>query len=171
MALMALLQERAKQDELFAVSLRKEKKSISECVRYIYGELYADAEKNKVGNAGVLGVADSDILAMAVHYYDEDDIEIKPMQAKVKTAVAKTDGKATKTTKTDGKAKPQDSKTEVKKPVKKNPLLEAIKNSAPKPKTESKPKLEVKKEGKTKTETTKKESKKSEDFVGSLFDF
>ena len=161
MALTALLQERAKSDSLFAETLKKPNKSIKECVQYIYGELCDVAKQERTGNTAVLGVCDSDVLDMAVHYYDEDDIKIKPIQkkAEVKTAVAKTGGK--KETKTE-------EKKEEKKPVKKNPLLESLKKPAPK--KEDKPKLT---DIKPKSQDSKKETEKEKpnDFVGSLFDF
>ena len=58
----------ASKDELFAVTLDKENKSIDECVSYIIEQVKA---------SGMNGFASEDIYAMAVHYYDEDDIKVK----------------------------------------------------------------------------------------------
>lgn len=61
----AYLDKRAEQDELFAKSYNKPNKSINECVNYILGEV----QKN-----GCNGFADEEIYGMAVHYFDEDDL-------------------------------------------------------------------------------------------------
>lgn len=59
------LEERAKNDEMFAKSYAKENKSIEGCVNYIFQE---------VKKSGCCGFADEEIFGMAVHYYDEDDV-------------------------------------------------------------------------------------------------
>ena len=61
------LENRASYDELFAESFRKENKNIYECVTYIF---------NEVQKSGCSGFSDDEIYSMAVHYYDEDDIEV-----------------------------------------------------------------------------------------------
>ncbi|MFR9500293.1 MAG: PcfK-like family protein [Rikenellaceae bacterium] len=61
------LELRAEVDELFAVSFTKENKSIDECITYILSE---------VQRSGCGGFCDEEIFSMAVHYYDEDDIEV-----------------------------------------------------------------------------------------------
>lgn len=61
----AYLDKRASEDELFAKSYAKEKKSIKECCNYIISE---------VKKSGRCGFADDEIFGMAVHYYDEDDL-------------------------------------------------------------------------------------------------
>ena len=62
------LQVRANADELFAKSFAKEGKSIDQCVNYIL---------NKVKESGCNGFTDDEVYGMAVHYYDEDNIEEK----------------------------------------------------------------------------------------------
>ena len=62
------LNEIASKDELFAKTLKKENKSIDECINYIGGEV---KKKN------VCAVAEEEVFAMAVHYYDEDHIKAK----------------------------------------------------------------------------------------------
>ena len=65
----------AAKDPLFAETLKKTNKSIGECCNYIL---------SCVQKSGNQGFADEEIFAMAVHYYDEDDIkDIKPLNAKV----------------------------------------------------------------------------------------
>lgn len=79
------LDERAKTDELFAKSYAKENKSLDECCQYILQEA-----KKKAGNSNAIGIADAEVFGWAVHYYDEDDIQIgkKPIQAQVSTSAA-----------------------------------------------------------------------------------
>lgn len=70
----AYLDQRAAQDEQFARSYAKEGKSIEMCCRYILGEASAKAE------AGCAALPDDEVYGLAVHYYDEDDIKIKPVK-------------------------------------------------------------------------------------------
>lgn len=63
----AHLDKRAAEDDLFASTYAKEGKNIDDCVNYIL---------NTVRNSGCNGFADDEIFSMAVHYYDEDNIEI-----------------------------------------------------------------------------------------------
>lgn len=65
-------------DPLFAPNLQKPHKNIEECILYILSE---------VQRCGCNGFADEEIYSMAVHYYDEDDVEedkerIKELQMK-----------------------------------------------------------------------------------------
>lgn len=65
-------------DPLFAPNLQKPHKNIEECILYILSE---------VQRSGCNGFADEEIYSMAVHYYDEDDVEedkerIKELQMK-----------------------------------------------------------------------------------------
>lgn len=66
-AIRLYLEKRASEDELFAVTFAKENKNLDECINYIL---------SAVQKSGVNGFADDEIYSMAVHYYDEDDIEI-----------------------------------------------------------------------------------------------
>lgn len=61
------LDKRAGEDELFAESYKKPEKSLEKCVTYIL---------NQVRKSGCNGFADDEIYSMAVHYYDEDNIEV-----------------------------------------------------------------------------------------------
>lgn len=63
----AYLDKRAAEDVLFAASYAKKEKSVSKCITYIL---------NQVKESGCNGFADDEIYSMAVHYYDEDNIEI-----------------------------------------------------------------------------------------------
>lgn len=63
----AYLRNRAETDELFAVSFNKPEKNLDDCITYIL---------NCVKQSGCNGFADDEIFSMAVHFYDEDNIEI-----------------------------------------------------------------------------------------------
>lgn len=66
----AYLDKRAEQDELFRATYAKPNKSIDECCRYIIGEVY---------KANKIGYPNADVWNLAIHYYDEDKIEIAPL--------------------------------------------------------------------------------------------
>lgn len=69
------LQSVAENDSLFAETLKKPTKNIDDCMTYIL---------NSVQKSGCNGFADDEIFGMAIHYYDEDTIEIgKPINCKV----------------------------------------------------------------------------------------
>lgn len=69
------LQGVALNDHLFAETLKKPNKNIDDCLTYIL---------NTVQKSGCNGFEDSEVFAMAVHYYDEDDIKAgKPVKCKV----------------------------------------------------------------------------------------
>ncbi len=72
------LEQRAKEDSLFAVSFAKPNKSIKECCTYILGEA------RKRGNA--VAISDEEVYGMAVHYYDENNIKVAKMPANVKVS-------------------------------------------------------------------------------------
>lgn len=71
----AYLEQRAVEDELFAVAYDKTDKNIDDCITYIL---------NEVQRSGCNGFTDGEVYSMAVHYYDEDNIEVgKPMDSRV----------------------------------------------------------------------------------------
>ncbi len=61
------LDERAKNDELFAVSYAKENKNMDDCATFIL---------NQVKRSKCMGLTDEVVYSLAVHFFDEDDIEI-----------------------------------------------------------------------------------------------
>jgi hypothetical protein len=63
----AYLDERARNDDLFAVSYAKENKNMDDCVTFIL---------NQVKRSKCMGLTDEDVYSLAVHFFDEDDIEI-----------------------------------------------------------------------------------------------
>lgn len=65
----------ADKDDLFLVNFKNPKKNIDDCITYIL---------NEVQKSGVNGFTDEEIFGMAIHYYDEDQIEIgKPISGRV----------------------------------------------------------------------------------------
>lgn len=74
-AIQEYLEQRAKEDGLFAVSYAKANKSIDECCNYILSTVH---------KSGCNGFTDAEIYGMAVHYYDEDNIkDVKPVNSRV----------------------------------------------------------------------------------------
>ena len=73
------LEQRAAEDALFAKNYRNPAKNIDDCVTYIL---------NYVQRSGCNGFTDGEIFGQAVHYYDENEIEVgKPIQCQVANAV------------------------------------------------------------------------------------
>jgi len=69
------LEERAENDALFAVKYANPSKSVDDCVTYIL---------NSVRKSGCCGFTDDEIFGLAVHYYEENEIEIgKPVNCQV----------------------------------------------------------------------------------------
>lgn len=61
------LDNMATQDAQFRIKLENPKKSLDNCIQFIFSE---------VQKSGCCGFADEEIYSMAVHYYDEDDIKV-----------------------------------------------------------------------------------------------
>lgn len=71
----AYLTQYATTDELFTKKLQDPSKNIDDCITYIL---------NTVQKSGCNGFADDEIFGMAIHYYDEQNIEIgKKINAQV----------------------------------------------------------------------------------------
>ncbi len=69
------LELRAESDALFTPRYHNPRKSIDDCITYIL---------NEVRRSGCNGFADDEIYSMALHYYDEEDIDVgKPINCKV----------------------------------------------------------------------------------------
>lgn len=69
------LEQRAEEDQLFAKSFSNPAKNIDDCVTYIL---------NYVQKSGCNGFSDGEIYGQAVHYYDENEIEVgKPLQCQI----------------------------------------------------------------------------------------
>lgn len=65
------LDKRAAADPQFAASYAKENKSIDECFKYILGEARRRGSQ--------VCMTDEEVFGLAVHYYDEDNIKVKPV--------------------------------------------------------------------------------------------
>ena len=63
----AYLEKRADNDALFAIRFANPSKSVEDCVAYII---------NQVQKSGCNGFADDEIFGMAVHYWEENEIEV-----------------------------------------------------------------------------------------------
>lgn len=61
------LDKRAQEDPLFAEKYSNEKKNIDDCVTYIL---------NTVQKTGCNGFTDDEVYGMAVHYYDEESVDV-----------------------------------------------------------------------------------------------
>ena len=71
----AYLDSRAAEDKLFAASYSKPNKNMDDCITYLLH--WAKSQCN--GGNGI-GVTAGEVLSQAVHYFDEDDIDIgKPI--------------------------------------------------------------------------------------------
>ena len=69
------LEQRAAEDTLFAKNYRNPAKNMDDCVTYIL---------NYVKNSGCNGFTDGEIYGQAIHYYDENEIEVgKPINCQV----------------------------------------------------------------------------------------
>ena len=69
------LEQRAEEDQLFAKSFSNPAKNIDECVTHIL---------NHVQKSGCNGFTDGEIFGQAIHYYEENEIEVgKPMNCQV----------------------------------------------------------------------------------------
>ena len=63
----AYLDGRASEDELFAISYAKSNKNLDDCITYIL---------NWVKQSGCNGFSDDEIYGQAVHFYDQDNVNI-----------------------------------------------------------------------------------------------
>lgn len=71
----AYIKEQAETDPLFAHCIEKEGKNIDDCCTYII---------NWVKKSGCSGFSDAEIFGQAMHYYQEDNINVgKPVNCKV----------------------------------------------------------------------------------------
>ena len=71
----AYLEQRAQTDELFTPVYAKPNKNLDDCITFIL---------NYVKASGCAGFSDEEIYSLALHYYDEDTIDVgKPIQCNV----------------------------------------------------------------------------------------
>ena len=73
------LDKKASEDNLFATTYAKENKSFEECISYIVSEVSKMEQVKIVNGMSVSPVKDDIVFNLAVHYYDEDDLKVKPL--------------------------------------------------------------------------------------------
>ena len=67
----------------------KPNKSYEECAKYIIGEAYKTCMKNRQGNVGNwMGVDNTPLINLIVHYYTEDDIKITELPSNVSVSAS-----------------------------------------------------------------------------------
>lgn len=76
-AIKTYLDDMAAKDKLFAKSYANPKKSIKDCCTYLMNEA------KKAAKNGSIACKDEEIYGLAMHYYDEDDIEVGEAPANV----------------------------------------------------------------------------------------
>ena len=83
------LDERASKDELFAKSYAKTNKNIDECYDYIVSEA-----RKQCKDSDSICISDDVVFGWAVHYYDEDDINVgRSTESKESTKLSEEDKK------------------------------------------------------------------------------
>ena len=63
------LDQRAKEDSLFAEAYKKKGKTIEGCCNYIISEVQKSAKGNRAA------MTSDEVFSLAVHYYDEDNVK------------------------------------------------------------------------------------------------
>lgn len=78
-AVQAHLESMAAGDPVFAEKLANPKKSLKECLEYIKGEVFHEYVGKDHGNMAVAAPSRAEVFGMAVHYYDEEAVKIRPI--------------------------------------------------------------------------------------------
>ena len=76
-AVKAHLDGMAAGDPGFAEKLMNPKKSMKECIEYIKGEVFHAYVAKSHGSVEIAAPSRAEVFGMAVHYYDEENIEIR----------------------------------------------------------------------------------------------
>ena len=71
------LDKMAEQDFAFAERYKNNKKSLDQCIKYIMSEAKKQAKNN------CAAIEDAVVFGWAVHYYQEDDVKVDEVKAKV----------------------------------------------------------------------------------------
>ena len=69
------LKKRAVENPNVESTIKKKNKNLKECWSYVLGEISSDIYRE--GNLGIAAGDDQILFDLALHYYDEDNIEIK----------------------------------------------------------------------------------------------
>ena len=76
------LDEMANTDPVFAEKLDAPNKSVEECLKYIQGEVYHKYIQGKQHGSSAVGMPSrEEVFGWAVHYYDEEKVEIRKLPA------------------------------------------------------------------------------------------
>jgi hypothetical protein len=75
------LTDLAQRDALFAQNFKKENKKIDDCATFVCNQAFALAKERsemlgKDNQESGFGMSDEDVYALAIHYYDEDTIDV-----------------------------------------------------------------------------------------------
>ena len=71
----SFIRQKMDANDLFAKKVCNPKKNIEDCITYVI---------NTIEKSRYKGVCDNDVYALAVHYYEEDDVEVgKPINCRV----------------------------------------------------------------------------------------
>ena len=76
------LDKRSEEDSLFAKAYAKAGKTIKECCNYIV------SQARKMQQNGCAVIADDIVFGWAVHYYDEDDLDVEEESGQVEVCVS-----------------------------------------------------------------------------------
>ena len=82
----------AQSDLAFAKKYANPEKSLQECARFIYGEVYHAAKPKKEGNVAAVAYSQKEVYGLALHYYDEPGkVKVRPISglAETKTETVK----------------------------------------------------------------------------------
>lgn len=80
------LEQYAQTDEDFATKYSNPKKSVEECCKYIIGEVKKALKKGDMQAV----VSHEEVYGLAIHYFDEEDIEVDNKEIPVSVSVAQT---------------------------------------------------------------------------------
>lgn len=72
------LETRGSNDPIFARIITKKGKNMDECISYII---------ETVRKSGISGFTDDEVYSMAIHYFDEDDLTVTPVNDNVRVVV------------------------------------------------------------------------------------
>ena len=74
-AIESFIMQKMDANDLFAKKVSNPKKNIEDCITYVI---------NTIEKSRYKGLCDNDVYSLAVHYYEEDDIEVgKPINCRV----------------------------------------------------------------------------------------
>lgn len=106
----ALIDNECTRDEqLKAMTEEKKNKNPKECAKYIMQEAYKNAQKN----GGIwCGGDDAPIINLIIHYYTEDNLEVKGLPSNIGTVTSQPKPKEIKPIQPKPKAQPKKAKEE-----------------------------------------------------------